>query len=114
MEVVEVEGESISPEDLTSEAGWLTSHRQRSARALLQLSPKQGTGKGQEGAEPESSSGASRSRQRQRKPPRPARQPQLPREDIKIVLRPREGLDVSKISQAMLRDGILRATKLMA
>ncbi|KAH9373124.1 hypothetical protein HPB48_015905 [Haemaphysalis longicornis] len=59
-------------------------------------------------------SGTSRTRQRQRKPPRPARQPQLPREDIEIVLRPREGLDVSKISQGMLRDGILRARKLTA
>ncbi|KAH9375632.1 hypothetical protein HPB48_003295 [Haemaphysalis longicornis] len=114
MEVVEVEGESISPEELASEGGWLASYRQQSARALLQSSPKQGTSKRQEGVEPESSSGAWRSRQRQRKPPRPARQPQLPRGDIKIMLRPREGLDVTKISQAMLRDGILRALKVTA
>ncbi|KAG0425386.1 hypothetical protein HPB47_027444 [Ixodes persulcatus] len=36
----------------------------------------------------------------------------LSKEDINIVLRPREGLDITKISHAELRDGVLRATSL--
>ncbi|KAM7290262.1 hypothetical protein ISCGN_026909 [Ixodes scapularis] len=45
-------------------------------------------------------------RQRHRKQ---RQQPALPREDIKIILRPREGLDVTKVSSARLRDGVFCA-----
>ncbi|KAG0422622.1 hypothetical protein HPB47_001561 [Ixodes persulcatus] len=44
--------------------------------------------------------------------PRLPRQPPLPKEDIKTVLRSREGLDITKLSHAELRDGVLRATGL--
>ncbi|KAH9360099.1 hypothetical protein HPB48_003843 [Haemaphysalis longicornis] len=37
------------------------------------------------------------------------RQPRLPKEDIKIVLRPRDGLDVAKLNDAQIRDGVLSA-----
>ncbi|KAG0427807.1 hypothetical protein HPB47_025169 [Ixodes persulcatus] len=36
--------------------------------------------------------------------------PHLPREDLKIVVRPRNGLNVSELSEAQLRDCIARAT----
>ncbi|KAH9366073.1 hypothetical protein HPB48_018094 [Haemaphysalis longicornis] len=37
------------------------------------------------------------------------RLPALPREDIKTVIRPRDGLNTSRVSYAQLRDGVLRA-----
>ncbi|KAH7985883.1 hypothetical protein HPB49_026240 [Dermacentor silvarum] len=36
MGVIEVQGETIAPEEVTKEAGWLTSHRNRSRRAIAQ------------------------------------------------------------------------------
>ncbi|KAH9371400.1 hypothetical protein HPB48_022266 [Haemaphysalis longicornis] len=113
MEVVEVEGEPITPEEITTEAGWMTSHRQRGAKALneLSLTRKQNNNDGAgSGAVQASVDGRSRGR----KKVRVLRQPNLPKEDIKIVLRPRDGLNVSKISQALLKDGILRAAALKA
>lgn len=102
----------MSPEDITEEAGWLASHRRRGARALVKLSAT---------AEHPLEPGAVGSRAPDRKPRalqplrrqnRAPRQPHLPSEDIKIVLRPRTGLDVTKVSHAGLRDGVLRATGL--
>ncbi|KAG0436121.1 hypothetical protein HPB47_018136 [Ixodes persulcatus] len=34
---------------------------------------------------------------------------QLPREDIKITVRPRDRLNITKLSDALIRDGVLRA-----
>ncbi|KAH7941776.1 hypothetical protein HPB49_017438 [Dermacentor silvarum] len=108
MDVVEVEGETIAPEEVTKEAGWLTSHRNRSRRAIEQFSimadeTSKTTGTG------EARSGACQSAARATKKPKPPRQPQLPREDIKIIVRPRDGLNVSKLSDAQIRDEVLRA-----
>ncbi|KAH7979673.1 hypothetical protein HPB49_010400 [Dermacentor silvarum] len=108
MDVVEVEGEAIAPEEVTKEAGWLTSHRNRSRRAIEQFSimadeTSKTTGTG------EARSGACQSAARTTKKPKPPRQPQLPREDIKIIVRPRDGLNVSKLSDAQIRDEVLRA-----
>lgn len=109
---IEVDGESISPEDITEEAGWLTSHRRRGARALAQLGLTPGHSHGQEGAGSRPTNRQSRAEKQTSRQPRLPRQPPLPKEDIKIVLRPREGLDITKISHAELRDGVLRATGL--
>ncbi|KAH7933090.1 hypothetical protein HPB49_007952 [Dermacentor silvarum] len=43
------------------------------------------------------------------KKPKPPQQPQLPTEDIKIIVRPRDGLNVSKLSDAQIRDEVLQA-----
>ncbi|KAG0434366.1 hypothetical protein HPB47_019156 [Ixodes persulcatus] len=109
---IEVDGESISPEDITEEAGWLTSHRRRGARALAQLGLTPGHSHGQEGAGSRPTNRQSRAEKQTSRQPRLPRQPPLPKEDIKIVLRPREGLDITKMSHAELRDGVLRATGL--
>ncbi|KAH9359638.1 hypothetical protein HPB48_011293 [Haemaphysalis longicornis] len=37
MEVVEVDGEPILPEDYENDAGWISSHQQRSSRAKARL-----------------------------------------------------------------------------
>ncbi|KAH9361754.1 hypothetical protein HPB48_005093 [Haemaphysalis longicornis] len=41
------------------------------------------------------------------------RLPALPREDIKIVIRPRDGLNTLRVSYAQLRDGVLRAAAVL-
>lgn len=110
MQRIEVDGESISPEDINEEAGWLTSHRRRSARALATLGLTSGDCPGKPTNDSRPSSKTPRLNTQARRLQRLPRQPPLPSEDIKIVLRPREGLDITKISQAGLRDGVLRAT----
>lgn len=103
MDYVEVAGEDISPEECTAEAGWLVSHRQRGTRALNKLGlTATSTAKNDAGGR----TGNRKPRQRHRKQ---RQQPALPREDIKIILRPREGLDVTKVSSARLRDGVFCA-----
>ncbi|KAM7300090.1 hypothetical protein ISCGN_020654 [Ixodes scapularis] len=109
---IEVYGESISPEEITEEAGWLTSHRRRGARALAQLGLTPGHSHDQEGAGSRPTNRQPRAEKQTIRKPRLPRQRPLPKEDIKIVLRPREGLDITKISHAELRDRVLRATGL--
>lgn len=112
MEAVEVEGEPISPEEITKEAGWLTSHLKLGARALTSMSQPPEFPREQDGAGSRSMNQRPRAQQQLRRQQRMPFQPHLPKEDIKIVLRPREGLDVTKISFAGLRDGVLDATGL--
>ncbi|CAN7937967.1 unnamed protein product [Ixodes hexagonus] len=113
MKSIEADGESISPEDITEEAGWLSSHRRRGARAFAQLGLTPGHSPGLEGAGSRPINRQSRAKKQTSRQPRLPHQPPLPKEDIKIVLRPREGLDdITKISHAGLRDGVLRATGL--
>lgn len=47
--------------------------------------------------------------QGKRHKPQLPRKPQLPKEDIKIALRSRDGLNITKLSAAKIRDGVLRA-----
>lgn len=108
MEVVTVEGEIIPPEEYDDDAGWLDSHRQRSGRALQLLgvtkTPSAGSTSTNDGAHAHEP----RDRQRRRPQQRP-RQPRLPKEDIKIVIRPRDGLNIAQVSDAQLRDSVLCA-----
>lgn len=115
MHAVEVEGESISPEEFSQDSGWIESHRRRGAQALAKLGLTN-----EEGTPPHSGGGcaadATRHRGRshvsryesQKKP----RVPALPREDVKIILRPRDGLDLKRCSQALIKDCLLRAAQL--
>ncbi|KAH9361040.1 hypothetical protein HPB48_002902 [Haemaphysalis longicornis] len=93
---VEVAGEEISPEECTAEAGW------RVHTGAHQASPN-GDEHGQSRRRRPGNSLQPRPRER-----KPLQLPALPREDIKIILRAREGLDVTKASSAGLRDGIFR------
>ncbi|KAG0415526.1 hypothetical protein HPB47_007307 [Ixodes persulcatus] len=103
MDYVEVADEDISPEECTAEAGWLVSHRQRGTRALNKLGlTATSTAKNDAGGRTESRKPCQRHRKQRQ-------QPALPREDIKVILRPREGLDVTKVSSARLRDGVFCA-----
>ncbi|XP_077550568.1 uncharacterized protein LOC144163645 [Haemaphysalis longicornis] len=108
MDVVEVEGEAISPEDFENDTGWLSSHRKRSGKALARLNLAQNDSQRQPGTG--SASSVSKTPEPKRKQAiRLPRQPRLPKEDIKIVLRPRDGLDVAKLNDAQIRDGVLSA-----
>lgn len=100
MDVVEVEGESISPEEYENDVGWMDSHQQRTSRAKARQDTQS-----QDVARREQA----RKNQNHLRRPQLPRLPQLPEEDIKIVLRPRDGLDTSRVSYAQLRDGVLRA-----
>ncbi|KAH9366935.1 hypothetical protein HPB48_021286 [Haemaphysalis longicornis] len=106
---VTVEGEDISQEEFCAQAGWLDSHRQKNQKALKALSLTAETSRKADGAR---ASVGLREKLRQRKPARKPRQPDLPKEDIKIILRPRHGLDVARTSQVLLRDCIMTAANI--
>ncbi|KAG0437947.1 hypothetical protein HPB47_017212 [Ixodes persulcatus] len=88
MVVVVVDRTDITPEQLTKEAGWLDSYRNRNPRTIAE----------------HAGAGVVRTRYSFQKPQLP-RQLQLPREDIKIIVRPRDRLNISKLSDALSRDG---------
>ncbi|XP_077528376.1 uncharacterized protein LOC144140039, partial [Haemaphysalis longicornis] len=103
---IEVDGDSISSEEFESDAGWLSSHRQRNSRAIskLCLTTEQPARGGRRSSTPATKLFTKRSRNSQ-----PPRAPQLPKEDIKIILRPRDGLNVKKLSDAQIRDAVFAA-----
>ncbi|KAH9384339.1 hypothetical protein HPB48_026341 [Haemaphysalis longicornis] len=112
MPTVEIEGESISPEDYNNAAGWIESYRRRGRRELAQLtltSPN----KGQHGAgyhvdaRRGRQDGRPRSKSRGRRQER--RAPELPPTDVKIILRPKNNLDLQRCSHAVLHDSIRNA-----
>ncbi|KAH9370535.1 hypothetical protein HPB48_012523 [Haemaphysalis longicornis] len=110
--IVAVEGEDISPEDYDNGAGWLPSHRQRRGRTLTRLGLTTQNALNKQGEHaPENNLPEI---PRRRRAGHQARQPRLPQEDIKVVLRPRNGLDVSKVSEGLLRDTVLRAAGITA
>ncbi|KAH9378402.1 hypothetical protein HPB48_017515 [Haemaphysalis longicornis] len=103
---VEVEGESIEPESFESEPGWLLSHSRKSRRALAELFQIS-----QETSQQRSVGAAGISvRHYTDKTKKGPKRPSFAREDIKIVLRPRNGLNVSKHCQAELHDSIPKST----
>ncbi|KAH9372168.1 hypothetical protein HPB48_010703 [Haemaphysalis longicornis] len=91
----------------------MTSHHSGAPKALNELSLmriQNSNDGGGSGAAQGSLDGHFRGRKKVGVP----RQPNLPKEDIKIVLRPRDRLNVSRIIQAPLKDGILRGAALKA
>ncbi|KAH6931232.1 hypothetical protein HPB50_022970 [Hyalomma asiaticum] len=91
MDVVEVEGTEITPEDATLQAGWISSHRNKQRRHASNA-PTSST--------PQNSiSGIAISNVSQRPASKP-RQPRLPDNHVKVVIRPRDGLNLSKMGEA--------------
>lgn len=98
-----VEGENISPEEVTQDQGWQTAGARRvnaksrggGPNAAATLSASRG----------DKHSGAAL----KSKIIRAGRMPVLPKEDTKIVIRPRGGLNISKIGAAAVADAILAA-----
>ncbi|XP_075534351.1 uncharacterized protein LOC142568178 [Dermacentor variabilis] len=103
MEVVEVEGTEIAPEEVTVEAGWLVSHRKQRQTTQASSLPIHDSLRA-------TASARTKSTQQSALRPRAPRQPRLPKNDIKIVIRPRDGFNVSKLGDAQIRDSILQIT----
>lgn len=107
---MEVEGEPLSPDDTV---GWLESYKKLCCRELEKLNqPLESTAASRRvlatginnprGAV----KGANKAKNKAPLPPR------LPREDLRIVVRSRNGLNISEMSEAQRRDCIIRATGL--
>ncbi|KAH7937957.1 hypothetical protein HPB49_018223 [Dermacentor silvarum] len=98
-----VDGEDISPEEVTQDQGWRSAGVRRvgaKTRTADSNAPSL-----QPGARRGKSGGAAL----KSKVLRAGRMPSLPRNDIKIVIRPRVGLDISKIGAVTVADAILAA-----
>ncbi|KAH6923655.1 hypothetical protein HPB50_004395 [Hyalomma asiaticum] len=106
MDVVEVEGTEITPEDATLEAGWISSHRKKQHKHASNA-PTSST--------PQNSiTGIAMSDVSSQRPARKPRQPRLPDNHVKVLIRPRDGLNLSKMGEAQVRDAILREVDLNA
>ncbi|KAH7949390.1 hypothetical protein HPB49_009299 [Dermacentor silvarum] len=102
MDVVGVEGETISPEEY-EDPGWMAAHARRKSRT------KEHSRFGDSLKNADDTHRLATRRDSWRKHGTPApRQPLLPEEDYKVVIRPRGGFDTMQ-SSAMIKDGVLRA-----
>ncbi|KAH9374650.1 hypothetical protein HPB48_019827 [Haemaphysalis longicornis] len=92
--------------------GWIESYRRRGRRELAQLT-LMSPNKGQHGAgyhvdaRRGRQDGRPRSKSRGRRQER--RAPELPPTDVKIILRPKNNLDLQRCSHAVLHDSIRNA-----
>ncbi|KAH8026807.1 hypothetical protein HPB51_025015 [Rhipicephalus microplus] len=104
MDVVEIEGETLSPEEYNDTQGWLwpmnDARRQKDKRNAV---PDTNAG----GASQEASRRLKDFLHRRPVP----KEPQLPEDDYKVVIRPRSGLDLTRQSLVLRRDCVLRAAK---
>ncbi|KAH7933107.1 hypothetical protein HPB49_008241 [Dermacentor silvarum] len=85
------------------EPGWLNVHVKKSTKKAAEVAERV--------AIAERGRGISKVAPRMRKPTAP-RQPQLPPEDLKVVLRPRGGFDATQLPTVAVRDGVLRAAEI--
>ncbi|KAH8040752.1 hypothetical protein HPB51_012922 [Rhipicephalus microplus] len=105
MDVVEIEVETLSPEEYNDTQGWVVAHeRRKKPKDKRNVVPATNAG------------GASKEVSRRLKDflhRRPVpKEPQLPEEDYKVVIRPGGGLDLTRQSLALIRDCcVLRAAK---
>ncbi|KAH9376047.1 hypothetical protein HPB48_022587 [Haemaphysalis longicornis] len=112
--VTTVTGESISQEEYEDNTGWLQcygrKHGRTSPRHPMDASdaPSADHRSAHSATQPSHEAKA----QHQNRPIQRPRFPRLPKDDIKVVIRPRDGLNVARISEATLRDSILRAAGL--
>ncbi|KAK8769656.1 hypothetical protein V5799_013879 [Amblyomma americanum] len=104
-----VEGEDISPEDVSEDTGWkINTQRNSTTKARLSyggnaVSPNGGPG-------PKNGKGSTNSPSSVKKGIiRRGKMPPLPKNDIKIIVRIRGGLNIAKIGAAALADAITAA-----
>lgn len=106
MDAVEVDRTEITPEDATLEAGWISSHRKKQ-RKNASNAPTSSI--------PQNSiSGIVMSNLSSQRPARKPRQPRLPDNHVKVVIRPRDDLNLSKMGEAQVRAATLRELDLNA
>ncbi|KAH8036806.1 hypothetical protein HPB51_005934 [Rhipicephalus microplus] len=104
MDVVEIQGKTLSPEEYNDTQGWVVAHeRRKKAKDKRNVVPATNAG------------GASKEVSRRLKdclhrwPVSTERQP--PEDDYEVVIRPGGGLDWTRQSLALIRDCVLRAAK---
>ncbi|KAH7931988.1 hypothetical protein HPB52_025047 [Rhipicephalus sanguineus] len=105
MDVVGVEGETISQEEY-DDPGWMAAHTRRQSRTKERSSIGDSSRITDETRQLE----IRRDSWRKHRTPAP-RQPQLPEEDYKVVIQPRGGFDTTQ-SSASIKDAVLRAAKI--
>ncbi|KAL1432477.1 hypothetical protein MTO96_013233 [Rhipicephalus appendiculatus] len=107
---VQVMGEDISAEEITEDAGWKTAgtrrsrtrHRAADSPNDIDASPNK-LGIGRQGTKPKNVRG---------KVIKAGRMPKLPKEDIKIVVRPQGGLDIVKVGAPVVTAAIFAAASM--
>lgn len=107
MERVVVDGDDISPDEITATNGWQSAHdKRRSSRNSATNSAAAENCK--QPSTPQALAG------RRPRPPQLSaiRHPKLPIDDHKIILRPRGGLNLQTVNGVALRDAILQAAHL--
>lgn len=104
----QVDGEDISPEDCTEEMGWKEAETRRSRNKQAAVSVPAAKGSTEAGVAGDAR--ASRSRYDTKHTiVRAGRMPPLPKDFSKIVLRPRGGLNISRIGTGAVADAIVLA-----
>ncbi|KAH9367657.1 hypothetical protein HPB48_020384 [Haemaphysalis longicornis] len=109
--VTTVEGEVITTEEYEDSTGWLQCHRRTRGRVLHHLEQNTTGPANSTPARNNTTAQATTQRVHPTKSRRP-RCPKLPRDDIEVVIRPRDGFNVARVSDATLRDSILLAAGL--
>ncbi|KAH7937098.1 hypothetical protein HPB49_007855 [Dermacentor silvarum] len=100
MDVIEVEGEDITPQ-VMQDLGCIAAHEKR------HRSGKLNNDQVERQAKKPAITAQSKSDVRIRQPPTAPKKPQLPRDDFKIVIRPRGGFDAARLHTVVVRDGVL-------
>ncbi|KAL1445155.1 hypothetical protein MTO96_045166 [Rhipicephalus appendiculatus] len=104
---VTVEGEDISPEDCSEEAGWTSAvHKKKIGNSTVQRSNLPNDSAMHGGRRNEVSV--------KKQLVKASRLPRLPEEHIRIIIRPRGGLDIKKVSDFKTSQAIAAATGLTA
>lgn len=105
-----MEGEPISPKECTGDHGWYEYHRKTKNTDLAR--------RRSQGGDVSRTEGGKNFREARKAPRQPRRkgpkEPELPRDDIKLIMRPRNGLDLRKCSPAEILNRVRRAAGMEA
>ncbi|KAH9369810.1 hypothetical protein HPB48_019155 [Haemaphysalis longicornis] len=112
--VTTVTGESISQEEYEDDTGWLQCYGRKHGRTSPRhpMDASDALSADHRSAHSATQASHEAKAQHQNRPIQRPRFPRLPKDDIKAVIPPRDGLNVARISEATLRDSILRAAGL--
>ncbi|KAH9364187.1 hypothetical protein HPB48_006287 [Haemaphysalis longicornis] len=113
-QVTTVTGESISQEEYEDNTGWLQCYGRKHGRTspCHPMDASDAPSADHKSAHSATLPSYEAKAQHQNRPTQRPRFPRLPKDDIKVVIRLRDGLNVARISEATLRDSILRAAGL--
>lgn len=96
-----VSGEDIDPEEITPDQGWQTASSRRALTQKVDSKPTPPNGALKHGGNKPCDSENVKN-----KIIRASRMPQLPKDDIRIIIRPRGGLNIAKLGPTIVADAI--------